>query len=147
MSPRDGVTVRQAGSGDEAEVARFREAFDYDVIPDETRRFLADERHILLLGYVDALPAGFVSGVELFHPDKRAELFLYEIGVVDAARRRGLARALIEELKRLGKERGCAAMWVLTDEANAAAVGLYERTGGRWDGNPSVMYEYDLGDG
>ena len=147
MPKRDGVSVRRANRGDEREVARFEAAFDYQVIAEETRRFLADERHHLLLGYVDDRPAGFVSAVEIFHPDKRAELFLNEIGVIDEERRRGVARALIEELKRLGHERGCGNIWVLTDEDNAAAMGLYRSTGGQWDGNSHVMFEYDLGDG
>ncbi len=114
------------------------------MLPDEIRRFLLDERHHLLLGYVDDRPAGFVSAVEVFHPDKRPELFLNEIGVAEDARRRGVARALIEELKRLGRERGCVAIWVLTDEDNEAAMGLYGTTGGRADGAPQVMFEYDL---
>jgi len=140
-----GVWVRRASPGDEREVARFEAAFDDDVLPDETRRFLVDERHHLLLGYVDDHPAGFASAVEVFHPDKRAELFLNEIGVVDDARRRGVARALIEELKRLGEERGCGVMWVLTDEDNEAAMALYRSTGGHVDETPHVMFEYDLG--
>ena len=40
----------------EIEVARFEEAFDDAVIPKETSRFLADDRHVLLLGYVDDRP-------------------------------------------------------------------------------------------
>jgi hypothetical protein len=76
-----GILVRRANLSDEAEIARFQAAFDYDVLLDETRRFLLDERHHLLLRYVDDRPAGFVSAVEVFHPDKRAELFLNEIGV------------------------------------------------------------------
>jgi ribosomal protein S18 acetylase RimI-like enzyme len=139
------ISVRRARLGDEGEIARFEAAFDYDVLPDETRRFLADERHHVLLGYVDDRPAGFVSAVEVFHPDKRPEIFLNEIGVMDEARRRGVARALIEELKRLGRERGCGTMWVLTDEDNEAAMALYRTTGGRLDGTPHVMFEYDLG--
>jgi ribosomal protein S18 acetylase RimI-like enzyme len=145
MQAGAGVRVRRARLGDQREVARFEAAFDFDVLSHETRRFLTDERHHLLLGYVDDRPAGFVSAVEVFHPDKRAELFLNEIGVIEEARRRGLARALIEELKRLGRERGCGVMWVLTDEDNEAAMGLYRSTGGRWDGASHVMIEYELG--
>ncbi len=147
MPQAEGVWVRRAGLGDAREVARFQAAFDDGVLPDETRRFLVDQRHHLLLGYIDDRPAGFVSAVEVFHPDKRAELFLNEIGVVDEARRRGVARALIEELKRLGRERGCGNIWVLTDEDNEAAMGLYRSTGGTWDGAPHVMFEYQLDDG
>jgi ribosomal protein S18 acetylase RimI-like enzyme len=139
------VSVRCALPGDERQVARFAEAFDNDVLAEETRRFLTDERHVLLLGYLDGRPAGFVSAVEVFHPDKRAEIFLNEIGVMDEARRRGVASALIGELQRIGRERGCVTMWVLTDEDNAAAMGLYRSTDGRWSGDRHVMFEFDLG--
>jgi GNAT superfamily N-acetyltransferase len=138
------VRVQRATQADEAEVARFDEAFDNRVLLDETRRFLSDDRHHLVLGYVQDRPAGFASAVEVFHPDKRSELFLNEIDVVEGERRRGVARALIEELKQIGRELGCVNMWVLTDEDNAPAMALYRTTGGKWDGNPSVMFEYDL---
>jgi ribosomal protein S18 acetylase RimI-like enzyme len=88
----------------------------------------------------------FVSAVEVFHPDKRSELFLNEVAVVERARRRGVARALIDELKRLGHDRGCAVMWGLTDQDNAAAMGLYRSTGGLWNGDVHVMFEFNLGD-
>jgi ribosomal protein S18 acetylase RimI-like enzyme len=141
------VRVRRATEADEAEVARFEEAFDHGVLLDETRRFLSDDRHHLVLGYVDGRPAGFASAVEVFHPDKRSELFLNEIGVVESERRRGVARALIGELKAIGRAHGCVNLWVLTDEDNAPAMRLYRNTGGRWDGSSSVMFEYDLSDG
>jgi len=140
------VRVREARPGDEDEVVRFQDAFDYNVLSEETTRFLDDQRHHLLLGYVDDQPAGFVSAVEVFHPDKRIELFLNEVAVVERARRRGVARALIDELKRLGRDRGCAVMWVLTDEDNAAAMGLYRSNGGLWNGDVHVMFEFSLDD-
>lgn len=141
------VRVQRARPGDEGEVARFEEAFDNEVLSEETRRFLDDERHCLLLGYLHDRPAGFVSAVEVFHPDKRSELFLNEIAVMEGVRRRGVARALIAELKWVGRERGCVSMWVLTDEDNAAGMRLYRSTGGVWDGDPKVMFEYCLTDG
>jgi ribosomal protein S18 acetylase RimI-like enzyme len=138
------VHVRRAVLGNEVEVARFEDAFDNRVLPDETKRFLEDERHHLLLGYIDDRPAGFVSAVEVFHPDKRSELFLNEVAVIEGARRRGVARALVDELKRIGREHGCVSIWVLTDEDNAAAMRLYRSTGGVWNGEHSVMFEYTL---
>jgi ribosomal protein S18 acetylase RimI-like enzyme len=144
MAEDAAVRVRLARRGDEGEVARFVEAFDDDVLPDETTRFLDDDRHLLLLGYVGDRPAGFLSAVEVFHPDKQSELFLNEIGVMQRDRRRGVARALIDELRRVGRDLGCAGMWVLTDESNTAAMNLYASTGGTWNGARQVMFEYDL---
>jgi hypothetical protein len=37
-------------------------------------------------------------------------------------------------------------MWVLTDGDNVPAIGLYRGTGGRWDGDRQVMFEYALAD-
>ena len=34
-----------------------------------------------VIAYVDARPVGFVSGVEMTHPDKDTEMFLYELAV------------------------------------------------------------------
>jgi ribosomal protein S18 acetylase RimI-like enzyme len=144
MASRGRVSVRRAAPADETEVGRFGSAFDFDVLEDETKRFLADERHHLLLGYVNDTPAGFLSAVEVFHPDKRPELFLNEIAVVPEMRRQGVGRVLIGELVRLGRERGFVTIWVLTDEANGAAMRMYRATGGRWDGSHQVMFEYDL---
>jgi ribosomal protein S18 acetylase RimI-like enzyme len=144
MKAEPEVRIRRADQADVAEVARFAEASDYEVLSEETRRFLDDDRHHLVLGYVDDRPAGFASAVEVFHPDKRGELFLNEIAVMGGARRLGVASALIDELKRLGRECGCVSMWVLTNEKNVPAMGLYRSTGGDWNGDSQVMFEYDL---
>ena len=146
MAEEAAVLVRRARSGDEDEIRRFVEAFDNNVLPGETTRFLDDDRHVLLLGYFGDRPAGFVSAVEVFHPDKQSELFLNEIGVMQQDRRRGVARALIDELRQVGRDLGCAHMWVLTDETNTAAMNLYASTGGTWNGDRQVMFEYDLTD-
>src|SRR3954468_4112639 len=138
------LSVRLASSADEREVARFAAAFDGPVLLEETRRFLSDPRHVVLLGYVDGQPAGFLSAVEVFHPDKRPELFLNEIAVVEAQRRLGVGGALIGELKRQAEQRGCLNIWVLTDEGNEGAMKLYGKTGGIWDGRQQVMFEYPV---
>jgi len=145
MAATSGIRIQRAEPGDEDEVERFAEAFDDPVVTGSTRQFLADERHHLLLGYLDDRPAGFVSAVEILHPDKvRPEVFLNEIGVAESAQRRGVARALVEELKRVARDRGCQSMWVLTDDENAAAKRLYETTGGRQVSGAHLMFEYDL---
>ena len=86
--------------------------------------------HHLLLALDDAgQPVGMVSGVELTHPDKGVEMFLYELSVLEGARRQGIGTALVEALRDLARERGCRGMWVLTDEDNAAGLGTYRKAG------------------
>jgi GNAT superfamily N-acetyltransferase len=141
----DGIITRRLGPGEEQQVALFAEAFDDPIHAEGTRAFLSDGRHHMVVAYVDGHPAGFASATEVLHPDKPGpELFLNEIGVIERFRRRGAGLALIEELKRLGKERGCRLIWVLTDEGNPAAMAMYAKAGGIWDDNRHVMFEYDL---
>jgi ribosomal protein S18 acetylase RimI-like enzyme len=85
----------------------------------------------LVIAYVDGQAAGFVSGTELTHPDQsQPELFLNELGVDAAYRGRGIGSALVSALWELAQSRSCRGMWVLTDEANAAAKKVYGGTGG-----------------
>jgi ribosomal protein S18 acetylase RimI-like enzyme len=91
-------------------------------------------------------PAGFVTGVELLHPDKPGpEMFLYELGVDESFRGRGIGRALVGSLRELAWERGCHAMWVLTDDANAAATATYQAAGARREPK-SVLFVWDRPD-
>jgi ribosomal protein S18 acetylase RimI-like enzyme len=87
---------------------------------------------------VDGRPAGFVTGVELTHPDKGTEMFLYELGVDAAFRRRGIGRQLTEALAALARERGCYGMWAATEPDNAAALATY-RAAGAASSDPSVV--------
>lgn len=103
------MEIRRAQRAEE--VAAAAELFDEPPRPGATARFLAEAGHHLLLAWEDGEPVGMVSGVELVHPDKGAELFLYELGVADAAQGRGLGRALVAALAALARERGCYGMW------------------------------------
>ncbi|MFB6894299.1 GNAT family N-acetyltransferase [Kitasatospora sp. NPDC056327] len=104
--------------------------FDSPPLPEATGRFLADERHHLLVAYVDDAPAGMVTGVETTHPDKGTEMFLYELGVDGRYRGRGIGPALTEALADLARDLGCYGMWVVTDDDNMAARSVYRRAGG-----------------
>jgi ribosomal protein S18 acetylase RimI-like enzyme len=112
-------------------------------LPD-TERFLADPHHHLLIAYVDDVPAGMITGVEMTHPDKGTEMFLYELGVDDPFRRQGIGQALVTALADLARERGCHGMWVLTDEDNAAGQATYGRAQGTIE-RAQVMFSWDFG--
>jgi ribosomal protein S18 acetylase RimI-like enzyme len=107
------------------------ELFDHAPTREWTERFLASEGHHLFFALgEDGRAIGFVSGVEMTHPDKGTEMFLYELGVDEGARNRGVGRSLVATLADLARERGCYGMWVLTDEANPAALRAYTAAGG-----------------
>jgi ribosomal protein S18 acetylase RimI-like enzyme len=103
--------------------------FDGPARPEAVQRFLADPDHHLFIAYLDGVPVGFVSGVELTHPDKGVEMFLYELAVDEGFRERGIGQALVTALRDLAHRRGCYDMWVLTDQDNEAALRTYRTTG------------------
>jgi ribosomal protein S18 acetylase RimI-like enzyme len=70
-----------------------------------------------------------VSGLEVTHPDKGTDMFLYELAVDEPFRRRGIGRAPVEALEALAGDDGSYGMWVVTDHGNGAARATYERAG------------------
>jgi len=125
------LEIRRLGGGDDAAVLALGPLFDAVPQPAATRRFLSEPNHHLLVAYDDDGAVGFVSGVETTHPDKGTEMFLYELSVVEARRRRGIGRALVEALAALARERGCYGMWVGTEPGNEAARRTYASAGAR----------------
>ncbi|MFJ1761128.1 GNAT family N-acetyltransferase [Amycolatopsis sp. NPDC088138] len=113
--------------------------FDDPPVPAALSRFLASEGHHLLIAYVDDVPAGMVTGVEMTHPDKGTEMFLYELGVSSSFQGRGIGSALVTALASLARSRGCYGMWVVTEEDNAAAQATYRRAGGASTGRQVVL--------
>jgi len=135
------MEIRRLGPGDEDAVAAAAFLFDGPADDAATRRFLREPGHHLLVAYEgDGRPAGFISGVEMVHPDKGAEMFLYELGVDTAARRRGVGRALVDALAALARERGCYGMWTGTEDDNVPALRTYLAAGARTA--PTVTVEW-----
>ena len=135
------LEIRALGPGDDAAVVAAQHLFDGPARAEATARFLEEPGSHLLVGYVDGEPAGFVSGVEVTHPDKGTEMFLYELAVGEAHRRRGHGRALIEALEVLARDRGCVGMFVFVDDDNEAGRAAYRSAGGR-DASRPVMVEW-----
>jgi ribosomal protein S18 acetylase RimI-like enzyme len=124
------VEIRALGPGDDVAVLAAGALFDGPPSAAATRRFLADPTHHLLVAYdAGGAPVGFVSGVETTHPDKGVEMFLYELGVAETARRRGIGRALGQALGELAREQECHSMWVAVDADNEAALATYASAG------------------
>jgi len=115
------------------------ELFDNPPKKDAVVKFLADPNHHLLIAYSHGVPVGFVSGVEVTHPDKGTEMFLYELAVDHGHRHHGIGTALVKGLGDLAREKRCYGMWVLADDDNAAAAATYRKAGGDVESQPLMF--------
>ncbi|MFC8224461.1 GNAT family N-acetyltransferase [Streptomyces sp. NPDC057287] len=129
-----------------AELLAAAHLYDAPPRPEWAARFLAADGHLMLIAYVDGAPAGFVSGIEMLHPDKGTEMCLYELSVGEGSRRRGIGRALTEALAAEARERGCYDMWVGVDRDNEAALATYRSAGAADDGVFAMLtWEFTTG--
>jgi len=146
------VTIRRLREGDEdaavrvVEEVKFRmdEIVGRSVDPAYMRGFLADDRHYLVAAYVEDEPVGMLLGYRLSRLDGRPPMmFVWELGVVEHHRRRGIGRALVEEAKRLGNEDGCRSMLIPTETSNEAAMALYRSAGGEQEGTDGTEFWWE----
>jgi ribosomal protein S18 acetylase RimI-like enzyme len=137
------LDVRIERVTDAASLAAGADLFDEPPQQAATARFLASPDHHLLFAYDGERPVGMVSGVETTHPDKGTEMFLYELGVAEDARRQGVATALVKALATLARDRGCYGMWVGVDTDNPAALATYRRAGAHEEA-PAVVFSWDF---
>jgi len=90
-------------------------------------RFLSRSDHHFIAAVEGGKPVGFALVYELQRIDQnRPMMFLYEIGVSEAHRRRGVGRAMIEHVKRASSERNAHKVFVIASRTNEAALRLYD---------------------
>lgn len=122
------------------------DVFDNPVNESFAREFLADPRHHIVVALVDNVVIGFASAVHYIHPDKPPELWINEVGVAESHQGKGIGKAIMNEMLKLGKRFNCVNAWVLTDKNNVAANGLYKSVGGNISDEGTVMYEFATND-
>ena len=128
-------------------VVAAADLFDGPPLAAATERFLKEPGHHLLMAYDESdVAVGMISGVEMTHPDKGTEMFIYELAVAPPARRRGVATRLVAELAAIARRNGCYGMWVGTEVDNAAAVATYRRAGATEE-TTFTLLNWDLIDG
>lgn len=120
--------------------------FDEAPSADRARGFLASKGNHCFVAYIDEEPAGFVTGVEIAHPDKETEMLLYELGVDEGWRGQGIGRALVAALETIARDRGLRGMWVLTEPGNVPALATYRSVGAEV-ADDAVVLEWRFADG
>uniref|UniRef100_UPI00336BD7D4 AAC(3)-I family aminoglycoside N-acetyltransferase n=1 Tax=Variovorax gracilis TaxID=3053502 RepID=UPI00336BD7D4 len=140
-----GITIRQLSADDglqmEALLTVFGVAFDDVDSYSSARPQAAYLQHLLASDYFIALVAsegshviGGLAAYELIKfEQQRSEVYIYDLAVAAAHRRRGIATALIRELQRIGRQRGAYVIFVQADAPDEAAIALYSKLGVRED--------------
>ncbi|MEP7246692.1 MAG: AAC(3)-I family aminoglycoside N-acetyltransferase [Gammaproteobacteria bacterium] len=119
--------------------ALFQEAFRdpeaYGAAPPSeayVEALLAKEHVIALVARVGQEVVGGLVAYELDKFERaRRELYIYDLAVAEAHRRRGIATALIERLREIAATRGAWVVYVQADYGDEPAIALYDKLGTR----------------
>lgn len=113
----------------------FNESETYGADPpsDAYLEGLLAKEHVIALV---ALSGGqVVGGLVAYELDKfekaRREIYIYDLAVHEAHRRRGVATDLIEHLRGIAAQRGVWVIYVQADYGDDPAIALYEKLGMR----------------
>ncbi|MGP9801786.1 AAC(3)-I family aminoglycoside N-acetyltransferase [Rheinheimera sp. NSM] len=99
-------------------------------------RLLESDSFIAIVALDDRKVIGGLAAYELRKfEQERSEIYIYDLAVTESYRRAGIATALIEELKKVAKERGAYVIFVQADKGveDEAAIALYTKLGRRED--------------
>jgi len=145
MSAIAGCTIKQLTVNDlelmDGLLAMFGEAFnDAETYvgrkpgAEYTRRLLGSEWFIALAAVMEGIVVGGIAAYEFKKfEQERSEIYIYDLAVAKNSRRRGIATALIHELRRLAAARGAYVLFVQADTGveDQAAIALYTKLGTR----------------
>ncbi|HFB0255856.1 AAC(3)-I family aminoglycoside N-acetyltransferase [Pseudoxanthomonas sp.] len=144
-APEPEVAIRALGPSDlglmRGMLRMFGREFDdmptYTAAPPDDAylgRLLARDTFIAVAAVQgDAVVGGLAAYVLPKFEQARSEVYLYDLAVADAYRRRGIATALIAELRRIAAAQGAWVVFVQADYGDDPAVALYTRLGTRED--------------
>lgn len=107
------------------------------------RRFLSEDKNILLLAWDDDKIAGATLCYILPHPDGNDTLYVHELDTHPDYRRQGVATQLMNELLSIARQKGLSEVWLGTEIDNPAANELYKKLGPS-EIEQSVTYTYKV---
>jgi aminoglycoside 3-N-acetyltransferase I len=138
-------TLRRLGPGDVALMEAVSEVFAeaFDDVPtyrgarpshSYVERLLGSECFIALAALQAGEVVGGVAAYELHKfEQERSEIYIYDLAVAAAHRRRGIATSLLTAVRRIATKRGAWVVFVQADPDDVPAVALYTKLGTRED--------------
>lgn len=107
---------------------------------DYLNKLLAREDFIPLVAISEGRVVGGLAAYVLQKfEQERAEIYIYDLAVLEGYRRRGIATGLINKLREIGREIGAYVIYVQADPPDEPAVKLYESLGTRED-----VFHFDI---
>ncbi len=98
------------------------------------RKLLDNDSVFVLTAHANGEVIGGLVAYELIKfEQERSEIYIYDLAVAEAYRRRGVATALIEHLRGIATERDAWVIYVQADYGDDPAIALYEKLGVRED--------------
>lgn len=143
--PTEPIDVRVLAGEDVASaramLALFGRAFDDEPTyahkpPDDRylRRLLESDTFVAIVACAGSRVVGGLAGYVLpKFEQSRSEFYIYDLAVDAGHRRRGVATAMIERLRRLAATRGIYVIFVQADRGDDPAIALYTKLGTRED--------------
>jgi len=151
-APSRSFTVARLGAADAAlmdgMLTMFGEAFgeagtynDARPAPAYMRDLLGSRDFIALAAIEEGSVVGGLAAYELRKFEReRSEIYIYDLAVDEAHRRKGIATSLIEELQQIAAVRGAWVIFVQADHGDDPAIALYTRLGTREE-----VLHFDIG--
>jgi aminoglycoside 3-N-acetyltransferase I len=95
---------------------------------------LGSDTFIALAALANGEVVGGLAAYELRKfEQERSEIYIYDLAVAAPQRRRGIATALIDDLKAIAATRGAYVIYVQADRGDDPAIALYTKLGTRED--------------
>jgi len=139
------ITIRRLGRGDADTLRAMNDMFatafgdpaSSTAAPPSSaylQKLLGGDSFIAIAAQEGSAVVGGLAAYELRKfEQERSEIYIYDLAVSENYRRRGIATALIGELKRLGRERRAYVIFVQADYVDPPAIALYTKLGTRED--------------
>lgn len=110
-----------------------RETYGGEPPTDNYLESLLARNHIIVI--VALAGTEVVGGLVAYELDKfermRREIYIYDLAVDAGHRRRHIATAMIEDLRKIASQRGACVIYVQADYGDDPAIALYEKLGVR----------------
>ena len=113
---------------------RFKRPGPDTFTPRHAEQLLSRPGHVALLAHVDQTPAGYAVAEILHHPETASHfahgmVYVHQISVRPAVRRRGVGRALMDAIKAHGQARGISLLALDAWTFNAQALAFFRAYG------------------